>query len=126
MPLLVRPNVFLVFAVVVGFFIARIFPLLLLLFLEVAWLGYSPFFEIEYLILVCIGLVSFFLMRFFFLRRELWMLLVIIGASQIIFWALMYGGGAIISISFTIELLYNILIGSVFYLFYVWLEKKFS
>lgn len=125
-PSWVHPNVFLVFAVVAGFVLPRFALLLLVLLLEIIWLRYSPFFEPEYVVLFCVGIASFFLMRFFFFKKAFWILIVMIGIFQIIFWVSMYGFSSLLHVSFLIEFFYNILVGLFFYLTNLWLERRFS
>jgi len=122
----IHPNIFLVAIIALALFIDHAGVFLVFLCLVVWWFSYTPFLRVEYIALFGIGVIAFFLSRFFVLHKTLPIVLSFIAVFGLVFWAIVYGVGPIFSFPFLIELLYNEALGILFFVFGLWLEKKFS
>jgi len=117
------PNLFLVFVVLLSFFVQRLAFYSLFGLVGFLWTRFSPFFEVEYFVLLVISILFFFVFRYFVFSRSLLILIVSFLGAQIVFWAFSYGVHVIISFSFLVEFLYNSVVGLVMYALTLWLVK---
>ncbi len=122
----VVPNGMLVAMLLVAFFVRD--PLLFawgaagVLALSV----YVPFFQMEYLLLVALGLAGFLFARAFVFERKLGLFIGATLVAQAVWWSGIGYGANIVGIPFVLEFLYNAIVASALFFIAVWLEETFS
>jgi hypothetical protein len=84
---------------------------------------YTPFFQVEYFLLVACGVAWFIVSRAFVFERTLIFLIGAVVVAQGIWWIGIGYGSAIFSVSFVLEFLYNAIVASVLFFVVVWLEE---
>ena len=124
-PLYIKPNVFLVFLLSLGFFIPDFFVFSLFSLLGLLFFKYVPFFQFEYLALVVCAPVIFLVFRFFLSRSNIFILMPILLVLQTLLWVIFSDFREIFSSVFVLEYIYNCIILSGFFIFGLWLKKIF-
>lgn len=122
---LISPNIFLLFALSCAFFIDDIWTFLLCIGGGLLVVEYVPYLSYEIVALAVMSVLTFLILKVFILRRGFILFIVCILLLQTLFWALFYQAG-IVSLSFVMEFLYNIVFGGMFFVYSIWLKKKFS
>ncbi len=120
------PNVYVVGAILIGFFIRRV-DVMTVVGLGYLWLMRpSIFFWWEMLVGVLLILLSFMVMRLVLFERNGFSLAVLVVIGQIIGWGVLAGAGAVVSVVFVSETLWSILLAEVLFGIVLWAKKTFS
>jgi hypothetical protein len=124
-PIAYKPNIFIVFLVVLVFSAEDFSVFFLFLALETLWLKYVQYPAAEVLFIAGAGLALYALGRWVVLGRKLGVFILLLLVTQVAFWAFFYRGTPFFTVSFLMEFLYNCIVSFVMYSALIWLKGKF-
>lgn len=118
----VKPNFILATAIIAVFFVSDFIERFFLISLATFMLKFSPGFMAEILWFFLIGILSVVFAKYFLWQRLVSGLLSVL-ASTVLFYAFLYPEW-IISTTFFVELMYNLIVGLMIYLFLAYFADK--
>lgn len=122
----VRPDIFLVCALALVFFVEVPETFFAMLAAQLLWMKYIPSVTYELAVIAAYAALMFFAVRSFILRKNFAIFCVFLLIGQAVFWGLFAAPGTLLSVPFLLEFLYNVGVGSVAYIVGLWAKKKFS
>ena len=125
-PLAIRPDVLLVGALALAFFIDDVYVFMMWLLAELVWAKYAPSPSYELLFIGIMGIVVFFIIRSFVLRPAPILFIGAILVGTALFWLVFSFAHTFVAFPFLMEFLYNTAVGMILFAFGLWLKKKFS
>jgi hypothetical protein len=122
----VKPNIFIVIPVVAALLIENWYVFLGFMLIEVFWLKFTPFLVAEYGVVFILGLISFIISKLLIFRKILAVRACLVFFIQAAFWIALQASTQILSLTFLLEFIYNVIIEELLFAFGTWLKKKFS
>lgn len=118
-----KPNILLVFLIILSFFISNIYIFSISSLLGILFSKYVPFFQIDYLIYLIIAILIFWAFRFLFSRNNFFVLVLMLAIAQLIVWISISGFSSFVFMTFILEYFYNCILMGLFFIIGLWLRK---
>jgi hypothetical protein len=122
----IKPNIFLVVPIVAGLLIESWQIFFGLLFVLILWLKFTPYLNLEYVIVFLFSSMSYVVTKFLIFGKILIVRILLVLVFQMLFWLVLNGGYQIISLVFLLEFIYNVIIEELLFAFGTWIKKRFS